>query len=76
MPGMRGICGFFLQRLHEDTNPADITDYGNTTLAECQAIHNHTYKVYPAVSIILSLDRSIYGKLVKYVSNSYSMVID
>ena len=41
-PGMRSLCGFFLQSSHEDDKPADIVDYGNSTLAECQAIHNHT----------------------------------
>ena len=63
-PGMRGLCGFFLQSSHEEDTPANITDYGNPTLAECQAIHNHTYEAYLAVSIRLILDRLIYSNLI------------
>ena len=37
-PGMRGLCSFFLQSLHEDDAPYDITYYGKPNLAECQAI--------------------------------------
>ena len=56
-PCMRRLCGFFLQSSHEDDNPADIANYGNPTLAKCQAIHNHTYEAYLTVSMLLSLDR-------------------
>ena len=76
MPGTRGLCGFFLQSSHEDDDPSDIADYGNPTLAKCQAIHNHTYEAYLAVSTVLSLDHSIYGKLIKDLYSSYSMVTD
>ena len=75
-PDMRGLCGFFLNILHEDDNPDEIDDFGNPTLGECQAIHDHTYAVYLAVSMILSLDRSIYGDLIKDLSKSYSMGTD
>ena len=63
-PGMRGLCGFFLQSSHEEDTLSNITDYGNPTLAECQAIHNHTYEAYLAVSIRLILDRLIYSNLI------------
>ena len=76
MPGMRVLCGFFLQSLHEDNKPDNIEDYGNPTLAKCQAIHNHNYKACLAVSMLLSLYRSIYVKLTKYLSKSYYMGID
>ena len=55
-PGMRGLCNFLLQISHEEDNPDEISSYGNPTLAKCQAIHDHHYEVYLAVSIILSLD--------------------
>ena len=71
--GMRGLCGFFPQIVHEDDKPVEITDYGNPTLAELQAVHDHAYEAYIAVSMILSLDRSIYGKLMEDLSKSYSM---
>ena len=32
-PGMRGLCGLFLQSLHEDDNSDDISDYLNPTSA-------------------------------------------
>ena len=32
-PGMYILCGFFLQNLHEDNKPEDISNYGNPTLA-------------------------------------------
>ena len=76
MPGTRGLCGFFLQILHKDDKPANIADYGNPTLAKCQAIHNHTYEAYLTVSTLLSLYRSIYGKLIKDLHSSYSMGTD
>ena len=76
MPGMRSLCGFFLQSLHEENKPDDIDDYGNPTLAKCQAIHNHTNEAYLAVYMLLSLDRSIHGNLIEDLSNSYSMVTD
>ena len=71
MPGTRGLCGFFLQILHKDDKPANIADYGNPTLAKCQAIHNHIYKAYLAVFMILILERSIYGKIIEELSNYY-----
>ena len=70
---MYSFFEFFLQILHKDDKPADITDYINPTLAECQAINDHTYEAYLAVSMFLSLGRSIYGKLIGDLSNSYSM---
>ena len=30
-PGMRGLCGFFLQISHKDDNPTDIAYYANPT---------------------------------------------
>ena len=70
---MRGLCGFFLQSSYEDEKPANISDYGNPTLTEYQVIYNRPYNDYLAFSMILSLDRSIYGKIIKELSNSYSM---
>ena len=70
---MHGLCGFFFQSAHKDNKPADISDYANPTLAEFQAIYNHTYEAYLVVSMLLSLDISIYGKLIKYFLTSYSM---
>ena len=58
-PFMLSLCGFFLQISHKYNNPDDITNYWNHTLAECQAIHNHTYEAYLAVSVILILERSV-----------------
>ena len=75
-PGMRVLYGFFLQSAHKDDKPSDIVDYTDPALAECQAIHNHAHEAYLAVSIILSLDLSIYGKLIKYLSNSDLMETD
>ena len=75
-PGMRGLCRFFLHSSHEDNKPADIADYRNPTLDECQAIHNHTYDAYLAVYMLLSLYLSIYGKLIEDLPNYYSMGID
>ena len=72
-PVMRGLCVLFLKSSHEDDNPADISDYANPTLSEFQAIHDHTYEAYLVVSILLSLDRSIYGNIIKNLFNSYSM---
>ena len=69
--GIRGLCGFFLKSAHEDDKPSNISDYGNPTLAECRSIHYHAYEAYITVSMLLSLDRSIYGKLIEDLSNSY-----
>ena len=76
MPGMCRLCGFFLHISHEDEKPANIANYRNPTLEKCQVVHNHTYKAYLAVSTILILDCSIYGKLIKDLYNSHSMGID
>ena len=54
---IRSLCGFFLLILHKDNNPSNISDYGNPTLAEYQAINNLTYEAYLTVSILFSLDR-------------------
>ena len=70
-PGMCGLYGFFLQSTHKYDKPAEITDYANPALAECQAVHNHAYEAYLVVSIILSLDCSIYGKLIEDLLKSY-----
>ena len=69
--GIRGLCGFFLKSAHEDDKPSNISDYGNPTLAECRSIHYHAYEAYITVSMLLSLDRSIYRKLIEDLSNSY-----
>ena len=71
--GIRGLCGFFLQSFYEYDKPANIAKYWKPTLAECQAIHNHTYKAYLAFFMILILEWSIYSKLTKDLSNLYSM---
>ena len=71
-PGMCGLCNLFLQISPKDDNPAKITDYGNTTLYECEAIHDNTYEAHLAVSMILSPYHSIYGKLIGYPLESYS----
>ena len=76
MPGIRGICGFFIQMLHEDYNTDEIADYANPTLAEYQAIHDHGYEAYLVASIFLSPDHSIYRKMIEDLSNSYSMGTD
>ena len=73
---MRCLSRFFLQSLHKDNKPDNIGDYANPTLAKCQANYNHTHEAYLEFSMLLSLDRSIYGKLVEYLSNSYSMGTD
>ena len=73
---MRGLCDFFLQSLHKDDKPANIADYGNPTLDECWSIHNHTYEANLEFSMILSLDQSIYVKLIDDLSNYYSVGID
>ena len=72
-PGMRGLWDFFLKSFHEDDKPAGVPNYGNPTLAKCQPIHSHTYKANLTVSMILSLDRSIYGKIVEELYYSYYM---
>ena len=54
-PVMCGLCRFFLQSPHEDDKPSNIADYANLNLAESQAIHNHAYKAYLAVFMLLSL---------------------
>ena len=74
MPGMRGLCGLFLQSAHEDDKPAIIPDHMSHTLAKFQSIHNHAYGAYLAVSMLLGLDRSIYGKLIENPFKYYSMV--
>ena len=74
-PCIHGLCGFFLQGAHEDDKPSKIYDYVNPTLAEFRSIHDPTYGTYLAVSMLLSIDRSIYGKLIDYLSNSYLMGI-
>ena len=74
-PGMRGHCCFFLQSSQEENKPTDIADYVKPTLTKYQAIHNHTYEAYLKVSMLLSLDRSIYGKLAEDLSDSYSMEV-
>ena len=73
---MRGLCGFFLQRSHENYKPANIFNYRNPTLAKLQVIHNRTYEAYLAVSMLLSLDHSMYENIIKDLPNSYSMGID
>ena len=70
-PGMSGLCGFFLNSSHEDDKPANIAYYRKPTLDKCQAIHNHIYKAYLAVFMILILERSIYGKIIEELSNYY-----
>ena len=71
--GMHGLCGLLLQSAHEENKPAEITDYENPTLAEFMAVHNQAYEFYLVVSMILFLDLSIYGKLIKDLSKSYLM---
>ena len=58
-PDTRSLCGFFLQILHKDVKPDNISNYGNPILAEFQAINNDDYKSPLIVSTILSLERSI-----------------
>ena len=67
--GMRGLCGFFLQRTHKDNKPAEISNYVNTTLDECRAIHDYIYETYLAIFLLLIMDQSIYVKLIKNLSN-------
>ena len=48
----------------------------NPTLAECRSIQDRIYKAYLAISIILILDRLIYGNMIEDLLNSYSMGTD
>ena len=76
MPGMHILYGFFLQSSHKDNKPAVIADSTNPTLGESRAIHDHAYKEYLAVSMIISLDHLIYRKRIENLYNSYYMYID
>ena len=64
---IQGPVNFF------DNKATNVTDLKALAAAEIPAVTSYSRKAHLTVSLLLSCDQSIYGKLVEDMGNSYAM---